>query len=161
MLYSVELPPNGGETEFANTEIAYQDLAPATKERIDALSVENDFTYAMDNMGKTLTDAERKAVPPVVHPIVRTHPDTGRKYVFVGMYSKRIVGMPHAEGQALIKQLADFVTQPRYTFRHQWQVGDLVVWDNRGLVHRAVMNYEMTQHRRVLLRCVVKGSSAT
>ena len=159
MLYSIELPPNGGETEFANTEMAYEDLPPAMKERIDGLQVENDFTYAMDNIGKTLTDAERKAVPPVVHPLVRTHPDTGRKYVFVGMYSKRIIGMPDAEGQALVKELTELATQPRYTFRHQWQVGDLVVWDNRGLVHRAVMNYEMTQHRRVLMRCVVKGTA--
>lgn len=159
MLYSVELPPNGGETEFANTEMAYRDLPPAKKQRLEGLRVENDFCYAMDNIGKTLTDNERRAVPPVVHPIVRTHPETGKKSVFVGMYSKGIVGMPDAEGKALIKELTDFATQPQYTFRHQWQVGDLVVWDNRCLMHRAVMNYEMTQHRRVLMRCVVRGAA--
>jgi alpha-ketoglutarate-dependent taurine dioxygenase len=158
MLFAVELPPNGGETEFANMTIAYERLPAETKRQIEGLRVENDFEYAMANVGKTLTDAEREATPPVTHPIVRTHPETRGKSLFVGMYSKAVVGMPDAQGKALIKQLLDFATQPEFTFRHQWRVGDLVVWDNRCLNHRAVMNYEMTQHRRVLLRCVVRGS---
>jgi alpha-ketoglutarate-dependent taurine dioxygenase len=158
MLFAVELPPNGGETEFANMTMAYEKLPTETKRRIEGLRVENDFEYAMANVGKMLTDAEREATPPVTHPIVRTHPETGGKSLFVGMYSKAVVGMPAAEGKALIKELLDFATQPEFTFRHQWRVGDLVVWDNRCLNHRAVMNYEMTQHRRVLLRCVVRGS---
>jgi alpha-ketoglutarate-dependent taurine dioxygenase len=73
------------------------------------------------------------------------------------MYAKAIVGMPDAEAKPLLAELLDFATQPRFTFRHAWQVGDLVAWDNRCLIHRAVMNYEITQHRRVLLRCVVRG----
>jgi alpha-ketoglutarate-dependent taurine dioxygenase len=158
MLFAVELPPNGGETEFANMTIAYEKLPTEVKHRIEGLRVENDFEYAMANVGKELTDAEREATPPVTHPIVRTHPETGSKSLFVGMYSKAVVGMPAAQGRALIKELLDFATQPQFTFRHKWQVGDLVVWDNRCLNHRAVMNYEMTQHRRVLLRCVVRGT---
>jgi alpha-ketoglutarate-dependent taurine dioxygenase len=75
------------------------------------------------------------------------------------MYSKAILGMPEVEGRALIEELVEFATKPRFTFRHQWQIGDLVVWDNRCLIHRAVTNYEMTQHRRVLLRCVVRGTA--
>jgi taurine dioxygenase len=161
MLFAVELPPNGGETEFANMEMAYRNLSPATKQRIEGLRVENDFEYAMANAGKILTEEERRATPPVVHPLVRTHPETGGRSLFVGMYSKAIVGMPDAEGKALIKELLDFATGPEFTFRHQWQVGDLVVWDNRCLDHRAVMNYEMTQYRRVLLRCVVRGTVPT
>ena len=158
MLYAVEVPPNGGETEFANTEMAYAELPAAMKDRIAGLRVENDFTYAMVNAGKVLTEEERLAVPPVVHPLVRTHPETGRKTLFIGMYAKSIVGMPDAEGKALIRELLDFATAERFVFRHRWHVGDLVAWDNRCLVHRAVMNYEMTQYRRVLLRCVVRGS---
>jgi alpha-ketoglutarate-dependent taurine dioxygenase len=158
MLFAVELPPNGGETEFANMTMAYEKLPTEMKCRIEGLRVENDFEYAMANVGKELTDAEREATPPVTHPIVRTHPETGGKSLFVGMYSKAIVGMPATPGRALIKELLDFATQPQFTFRHKWQVGDLVVWDNRCLNHRAVMNYEMTQHRRVLLRCVVRGT---
>ena len=158
MLYAVELPPDGGETEFANMAMAYADLPPVRKRRIEGLKVENDFEYAMTNVGKVLTEDERRATPPVVHPLVRTHPETGVRSLFVGMYSKAIVGMPEAQGRALIKELLDFATQPRFTFRHQWQLGDLVVWDNRCLNHRAVMNYEITQYRRVLLRCVVRGT---
>jgi len=158
MLYAVELPPDGGETEFANMATAYAELPPEMKQRIEGLKVENDFEYAMTNVGKVLTEDERRATPPVVHPLVRTHPETGVRSLFVGMYSRAIVGMPKAQGQALIKELLDFATQPRFTFRHQWQLGDLVVWDNRCLNHRAVMNYEITQYRRVLLRCVVRGT---
>jgi taurine dioxygenase len=158
MLYAVELPPDGGETEFANMAMAYAELPLDMKQRIEGLKVENDFEYAMTNVGKVLTEDERRATPPVVHPLVRTHPETGVRSLFVGMYSKGIVGMPKAQGQALIKELLDFATQPRFTFRHHWQLGDLVVWDNRCLNHRAVMNYEITQYRRVLLRCVVRGT---
>ena len=158
MLYAVELPPDGGETEFANMATAYAELPPEMKQRIEGLKVENDFEYAMTNVGKVLTEDERRATPPVVHPLVRTHPETGVRSLFVGMYSRAIIGMPKAQGQALIKELLDFATQPRFTFRHQWQLGDLVVWDNRCLNHRAVMNYEITQYRRVLLRCVVRGT---
>jgi len=158
MLYAVELPPDGGETEFANMAMAYAELPPEMKQRIEGLKVENDFEYAMTNVGKVLTEDERRATPAVVHPLVRTHPETGVRSLFVGMYSRAIVGMPKAQGQALIKELLDFATQPRFTFRHRWQLGDLVVWDNRCLNHRAVMNYEITQYRRVLLRCVVRGT---
>ncbi len=161
MLYSVELPPNGGETEFANMQMAYDALPDATKQRIDGLQVENDFEYAMTNAGKTLTEAEVRAAPPVVHPLVRAHPETGRKSLFVGMYSKSIIGLPEAEGRALIKSLLDHASGPDFTFSHRWQVGDLVVWDNRCLNHRAVANYEMAAFRRVLLRCVVKGKLAS
>jgi alpha-ketoglutarate-dependent taurine dioxygenase len=110
MLFAVELPPNGGETEFANTEMAYRELPAATKERIAGLRVENDFAYAMANVGKSLTDEERQATPPVVHPLVRTHPETGHKALFIGMYSKAIVGMPEVEGRALIEELVEFAT---------------------------------------------------
>ena len=158
MLYAVELPPNGGETEFANMAMAYAALPDAKKREIEGLRVVNDFEYAMLNVGKVLAEAEK--VPSVTHPLVRIHPDTGVPSLFVGMYSKGVVGMPAAEGQALIRDLLDHATQAPFTFRHHWQVGDLVVWDNRCLNHRAVMNYEMTQFRRVLLRCVVKGTPA-
>jgi taurine dioxygenase len=158
MLYAVELPPDGGETEFANMAMAYAALPSDTKQRIEGLKVENDFEYAMTNVGKILTEDERRETPPVVHPLVRTHPETGVRSLFVGMYSRAIVGMPQAQGQALIKELLDFATQPEFTFRHRWQLGDLVIWDNRCLNHRAVMNYEITQYRRVLLRCVVRGT---
>jgi alpha-ketoglutarate-dependent taurine dioxygenase len=159
VLYAVELPPNGGETEFANMQMGYASLPEATKRRIASLRVENNFEYAMANCGKHLTAEEKRAAPLADHPIVRTHPESGNKSLFIGMYAKHVVGMPEAEGQALIKELLNHATQPAFTFRHKWRVGDLVMWDNRCLNHRAVANYEMSAFRRVLLRCVVKGSA--
>jgi alpha-ketoglutarate-dependent taurine dioxygenase len=158
MLYAVELPPNGGETQFANMQMAYAALSDSMKRQIAGLRAENNFEYAMINSAKRLNEEEIRAAPPVDHPIVRTHPETGRKSLFIGMYAKRILGMPDAEGQALLKELLDHATQPSFTFSHEWHVGDLVMWDNRCLNHRAVANYQMTEFRRVLLRCVVKGS---
>ena len=158
MLFALELPPSGGETEFANMEQAYAALPEAMKRRLEGLRVEQDFEYAMRKVGKELTEVERLAVPTVVHPLVRTHPETGRRSLYLGMYSRAVVGMPDAEGQALIKELLDFATGPQFTFSHHWELGDLVLWDNRSLDHRAVMNYEITQHRRVLQRCVVRGT---
>ena len=158
MLYAVELPPGGSETEFADTEAAYDALGNDMKDRIKKLIVENDFAYAMKNVGKDLSEKERLASLSAVHPIVRIHPETRRKGLFVGMYSKGILGIPDGEAQALIKTLIDSTTQPKFIFRQQWRLNDLVVWDNRCLLHRAVMNLKMAQHRRVLWRCVVRGA---
>jgi alpha-ketoglutarate-dependent taurine dioxygenase len=156
LLHAVELPPSGGETEFADMELGYEELPLALRSRIDSMKVVNDFEYAMLNAGKVLKEGEK--VPSVTHPIVRTHPETGRRSLFVGMYSKGIEGMPEAEAQGLLSELLAHCTRPGKTFAHTWQLGDVVMWDNRSLIHRAVKNYEITQHRRVLLRCVVKGT---
>ena len=158
LLYAVELPPNGGETEFANMERAYRALPDPLRTRADPLRVINDFEYAMVNAGKVLNEAEK--VPSVTHPMVRTHPETGARSLYIGMYTKGVVGMPEPEAQSLVAELMGHATQPEHLFRHPWQLGDVVIWDNRCLVHRAVKNFEITRFRRVLLRCVVKGSRA-
>jgi taurine dioxygenase len=144
MLYAVELPPTGGDTEFANMTMAYDALPEAVQRRIASLRVA--FRPAFDN-GRPGAD----------HPLVRTHPDTGRKSLYIGNHSTGVVGLPEEEGKALLAELLAHATQPRFVYRHRWRLGDLVMWDNRCLLHRAVLNYDLGRNRRVMHRSVVKG----
>jgi alpha-ketoglutarate-dependent taurine dioxygenase len=145
MLHAVELPPSGGDTEFANMALAYDALPEATKRRIAGLRIV--FRPAFDS-----------SLPGAVHPLVRTHPDTGRKSLYIGNHATQIIGLPEAESTALLAELLAHATQPRFVYTHRWRLGDLVMWDNRRLLHRAVANYEVTRHRRVMHRSVVRGS---
>jgi len=157
MLYGVEVPPVGGDTEFANMEQAYDDLPEVTKARIDGLRVVQSFEFMLDKLGQRAIIDATMIPPPVDHPLVRTHPETGRKSLFVGMYSSRIIGMVQAEADKLVAELLAHATQEKYTFTQKWRSNDFVVWDNRSLVHRAIPNYDMGAHRRILRRCVVRG----
>jgi alpha-ketoglutarate-dependent taurine dioxygenase len=144
-LYAVELPPSGGDTEFANMALAHAALSPDMKRRIAGLRVV--FRPAFDD-----------SRPGADHPLVRTHPDTGRKSLYIGNHSTHIVGMPEADGAALLAELLTHATQPGFVYTHRWQLGDLVMWDNRCLLHRAVANYAADKYRRVMHRSVVKGT---
>jgi alpha-ketoglutarate-dependent taurine dioxygenase len=145
MLHAVELPPSGGDTEFANMALAYDALPAAAKRRLAGLRVA--FRPAFDS-----------SLPGAVHPLVRTHPDTGRKSLYIGNHSTGVLGLPEAAGAALLAELLAHATQPGFVYTHRWRLGDLVMWDNRCLLHRAVANYEVTRHRRVMHRSVVKGT---
>ncbi len=159
MLFGVEIPPTGGDTEFADVTRAYEALSAETRRRIDGLQVEHSWGYMRQTvMGLEPTDEERLKSPPVVHPLVRVHPETGRKSLYLGMYSSRVIGMGESEGRALLKELLDHATQPQFLFRYKWRQGDLMFWDNRCLLHRALDNFEMETHRRILRRVVVRGT---
>ncbi|MBV9017240.1 MAG: TauD/TfdA family dioxygenase [Alphaproteobacteria bacterium] len=149
MLRAVEVPPEeagaGGDTEFANTALAYDALADETKRRIAALRIV--FRPAFDD-----------SRPSVDHPLVRTHPDVGRKALYLGNHSTHILGVPETQGRALLDELLAHATQPQFVYRHRWHVGDLVMWDNRCLLHRLVVDGAMTRYRRVMYRSVVKGT---
>jgi taurine dioxygenase len=97
-------------------------------------------------------------LPPVDHPLVRTHPETGRPALYLGNHATRILGLADDEGAALLGALLRHATLADFTYAHRWRAGDLVMWDNRCLLHRAVANYEMNRHRRVMHRNVVKGT---
>ncbi|HTQ34503.1 MAG TPA: TauD/TfdA family dioxygenase [Stellaceae bacterium] len=150
-LYAVELPPEGGDTEFANTRLAYAALPEVTKRRIDGRRV----IFRWERGRRPGYYANE--LPPVDHPLVRTHPDTGEKALYLGNHALRIAGMDEEEGAALLEELLAHATQPRFSYAHRWRAGDLVMWDNRCTLHRAVANYEMTRYRRVMHRNVVKG----
>jgi taurine dioxygenase len=159
MLHAVELPPHGGDTQFADMTAAYDALPADLKSDIAGLRVVHSFEHMRTSTGdRPLTPAEREAAPPVVHPLVRTHPDTGAKSLYIGMYCARVVGMDAAASRALLDRLLAHATQPQFVYTHEWRPGDLVLWDNRCLVHRAVANYELGRYRRILMRVVVKGT---
>ncbi len=167
-LYAVEAPAGGGDTEFANTAQAYDALPPATKRRIDALRVVFRWGASANHSalgaistgsiwpGTTRTSGPQE--PAVDHPLVRTHPDTGAKALYLGNHASHIAGLPEAEGRDLLDALVAHATQRRFVYAHRWRVGDLVMWDNCCLLHRAVANFDTARERRILHRTVVKGT---
>lgn len=130
----------GGQTEFANSYAAYEALTPAMKEKIEELRVVHDFKVSMARAGVIPTSAAEEAyiasIPVKTHKLVWPH-ETGRKSLVIGCHASHVAGMDMAEGQALLAELMDWVTQPRFTYRHEWTVGDLLIWDNTGVLHRA------------------------
>jgi taurine dioxygenase len=159
MLYAVELPPHGGDTEFANTALAYAALPEATKQQIAGLRVVFRWGAGLgsaDEAARAYGELARR--PAVAHPLVRTHPETGVKALYLGNHSSHIEGLPTAESAALLDRLLAHATRPEFVYAHRWQAGELVMWDNRCLLHRAVANYDLARDRRVLHRVVVRGS---
>ncbi|MBV9828448.1 MAG: TauD/TfdA family dioxygenase [Alphaproteobacteria bacterium] len=159
MLHAVELPPEGGDTQFANMVLAYERLPEEMKRRIEGLRCVHSWEASRIASGsRPASPEEIKERPPVDHPLVRTHPDTGEKALYMGTHAATIAGTPEAEGKALLAELLAHATQPAFVYTHHWRPGDVVMWDNRALLHRAVANYAMGTHRRVLHRTVVRGT---
>ena len=159
MLYAVEVPPlHGmplGSTGFANAAAAYDALPQSMKDAITSLKGVFDFRGRKRSSPVSAEDIA--AYPPVEHPIVRTHPRTGRKSLYIVRDDTTdIVGKDASESQALIEALADHVIKPEFIYQHIWQQGDVVVWDNCTVQHRAVQDYDLPQ-RRLLWRTTVKG----
>lgn len=160
MLLALELPPQGGDTQFADMSRAYDALPAEMRRRIAGLRVVHSFEYMRSSTNdRPLTDAERAATPPVSHPLVRTHPETGEKSLYLGMYCSHVEGMDETEGRKLVQQLQAHATSAPFLYAHRWQAGDLVLWDNRCLLHRATGGFDAKKHRRVLQRAVVKGTA--
>lgn len=158
IIYGEVVSETGGETHFADMYGAYERLSPAWKERIASLrAVHNlDFSRTRRHGEEPMTDEQKKAVPPVDHPIVRTHPETGRKCLFLGDHAESIVGMPYDEGRQLIDELNRLAIHPDLTWEHRWTPGQLIVWDNRCTMHRATP-YDPVTQVRVVRRCTVLG----
>ncbi|MGC2201298.1 MAG: TauD/TfdA family dioxygenase [Stellaceae bacterium] len=158
-LYAVELPPEGGDTEFANTAMGYTALPEETKRRIADFRVVFYWGASAARLGASMPQQlPLRDNPPVKHPLVRTHPETGRKALYLGNHASHVPGMPKAEGAALLEELLEHTTRPQFVYTHRWRRGDLVMWDNRCLLHRAVANYDMGKYRRVMHRSVVRGT---
>lgn len=158
LLYAVQLPPEGGDTEFADMQAAYDALPEPRKRQLQGLRVVHSWERSRQKSGsKPATEEEKRDAPPVVHPLVRTHPVTGRKGLYIGNHTSHVEGWSVAEGEELLEQLQVFATQEQFIYRHRWRPGDLVMWDNRCLLHRALPNFEMDRYARVLNRTVVRG----
>ena len=151
------VPPEGGATEFASARCAYPSLPEPLKRRVQNLVAVHDFAWSRDQVRPGFFTAEERAVyPPVRHPLVRMNPVNGRKSLFLGAHASHVDGMPIDEGRALLQELLAHVTQPRFCYRHEWTLGDLVVWDNRCVLHRATP-YDTTRFKRLMQRTTIGG----
>lgn len=157
ILYGIEVPKTGGETLFADLCGAYDALSDAMKRRIEGLRAVHDLDYSRQRAGAPpMTATQRVEAPPVDHPLVRTHPETGRKGLYISHHISRIEGLPEAESRALLAELMAHATGNRFVYANRWQSGDVVMWDNRCTMHRAT-EYDAAEERRVIHRTVVKG----
>ena len=158
IIYGEVVAGSGGETHFCDMYGAYERLDRAWKERITGLrAVHNlDFSRSRRHGEEPMTDAQRASTPPVDHPIVRTHPETGRDCLYLGDHAEYVVGMPYSEGRTLIDELNALAVHPDLTYEHRWKPGELIIWDNRCLMHRATPYDPFTQGR-VVRRCTVLG----
>ncbi|NQV56234.1 MAG: TauD/TfdA family dioxygenase [Rhodospirillales bacterium] len=137
MLSARIIPPEGGNTDFADARAAYDALDENMKERIEELVAEHSLWHSRKKGGlKTVTNAQEQGLPPVTHRVVRQIPGTERKAYMAGAHARRIIGMDEAEGAALLQELTDFATRPEFVYSHQWRTNDLVIWDNRCTLHR-------------------------
>ena len=158
ILYAEIVADAGGETHFCDMYGAYERLSPEWKSRIEPLrAVHNlDFSRSRRHGENPMTDEQRAAVPPVDHPVVRVHPETGRRCLFLGDHAEYIAGMSYEAGRALIEELNALAVHPDLVYAHRWRPGQLIVWDNRCLLHRAT-EYDPAAQRRVIRRCTVLG----
>jgi len=161
-LHSVVLPPIGGDTLFTNMELAYQTLSPTMKRLIDDLEVIHDLGNGKSHRNKTPEQkaAVRKRNPPVVQPMVRVNPDTGKKALFVSEWMcRRIVGMSEDESESLLSFLFRHCTQPEFQFRQSWNVGDTILWDNRSTLHMALADYPSGVPREMIRTSILGQAS--
>jgi taurine dioxygenase len=160
MLYSLEVPPAGGNTSFCSMYAIYDALPAALKQRIATLQIKHDGTYNSGGylrQGVTATDDPRTS-PGAVHPLVCTHPDTGRQMLYLGRRRNAyLVGLELSESEALLNELWQYAERPEFSWEHVWQVGDLVMWDNRCTMHRRDPFDDSA--RRVMHRTQIKGSA--
>ncbi|MFN4087780.1 MAG: TauD/TfdA dioxygenase family protein [Alphaproteobacteria bacterium] len=157
------VPPSGGATEFATMRAAYDDLPEATKRRLEGLVASHSLVYSrslVDPDVTVMTEMQKAEVPPARQVMVRTNPVNGRKALYVGSHAFAIDGWPDKEARAFIAELTEHATQPKYVLRHEWREGDMIVWDNRAVLHRATP-YDNARHRRLMQRTTVAGDAPT
>ena len=164
IMFGIEVLPDdaqGGETEFSNMFMAYDALSDSMKTQLEARHMVHYYEFGRRLFPELppVPIEERRMVPPVTHPVIRVHPDRDNKRsLFITTNAgNEIGGMSLQEGQALHAELSEHVARPEFCHRHRWCVGDLVMWDNRCLLHRAI-GYDMGAYRRVLRRTTVAGS---
>ena len=157
LLYAEAAPKRGGHTLFADTLSACEALPEAECARLSLLRVLHDQRASRRKTAYPPLPPER-VKPPAEHPLLRTHPPTGRRGIYLGSHADRVVGLSDEESAALIERLMAHVTAPRFVYDHAWRPGDLLIWDNRALLHRAT-EYDTAAESRNMRRAVVKGDA--
>jgi alpha-ketoglutarate-dependent 2,4-dichlorophenoxyacetate dioxygenase len=155
MLHARVIPPTGGDTEFADTRAAYDALPDAMKRKLESLVAEHSLWHSSAKRGGYMpTEDERRSYPPTRRKLVQGHPGSGRNALYIGSHASHVIGMSVEEGEALLEELIEFATQPQFVYRHEWHVGDLVIWDNRCTMHRATP-FDATDHVRDMRRTTI------
>lgn len=160
MLYAVEVPDEGSDTLLSDLCAAYDSLSAEQREKLDGLVLHHSYQHLMSTrqFGRMEISEELKAAnPDVFHPLIRTHPADGRKALWVSTGTvKGIVGMADEEAHALLDELVEFVTSEQFVHRHKWQVGDILMWDNRCTLHTGTV-FDDTKYVRLMHRLWVRG----
>ncbi len=151
MLSAKVVPPVDADTEFADMRAAYDALSEPERARLEGLRVHHSIAYSRQTLGFEFSENEQEALKGAVHPLVRTIPRSGRRSLYLASHASRIIDWPVPEGRLLLRELVEHATQPRFVYRHQWRVGDLVIWDNRATMHRA-RPFDDARYRRELRR---------
>jgi taurine dioxygenase len=159
ILQAVTMPPQGGETWFANMIAAYEALPDVTKQALDGVGVVHSWALSRSNRDRKPTAEEIADAPDMVHPLVRVIPETGKKALFMGEHASHLDGGSIEEGRARILELEAHATETRFVYLHQWRVGDMLMWDNRCLLHRANPNFDASRYPRVLHRTCLRGKA--
>ena len=160
VLFARSLPETGGDTQFVNMYSAYDDLSDTIKLKIADLKAVHVYQsrHSTRKLMPLSEESQKDVLDGVVHPLVRTHPETGRKALYINpIRIEAIEGLPEPETLTLLDELLAHATQEKYQYRHKWRLGDLVMWDNRCLLHKANDDYDMTQ-LRYLYRVMLKGN---
>ncbi|MDP6350661.1 MAG: TauD/TfdA family dioxygenase [Alphaproteobacteria bacterium] len=152
-----EVPPEGGGTEFTDMRAAWDALPADRQAELERRTAEHSFLYSQGKISVDLmSEEEVAAVPPVHHPLVRIHPETGRKALYIGRHASHILGRPVADGRALLAELLAEATRPELVYRHRWRQHDLVMWDNRMVLHRG-RAWDGSRYARVMHRTTIAG----
>lgn len=161
MLYAWEVPPEGGNTKLVSTRAAYQRLPASMRQSIDGLTVIHDFVYSRSQVGPGVVSNNHAAMlPPVHHKLVRRNPVTGEAAYFVGSHARDIEGLDHPQSRRLIDDLMSRATRPQDIYTHRWLPGDLLIWDNRCILHCGEP-YDADRYRRKLHRTTIAGLGPT
>ena len=149
MLHALVTPGWGGNTEFADLRAAWDALDERTRRDVEGLVAEHYALHTRLLLGDDAhTDAQKQEIPPAVWPLADVHPGSGRKLLFVGVHARAIVGWPTAEARMFLADLLEHATRRERVYVHEWQVGDLVIWDNRATLHRG-RRYDVAEHREL------------
>jgi alpha-ketoglutarate-dependent 2,4-dichlorophenoxyacetate dioxygenase len=161
IMCAYEVPDEGGMTEYVSARAAYNRLPDEKKAEIEPLTVVHDYVFSRSKVAPdAVSPSLAKSLPPIPQRLVRTNPNTGAKNYYVGSHAKAIEGWNEADSRALIDDLQARATQPEHAYAHRWQPGDLVIWDNRCLLHRG-SGYDADKYRRYMRQTRVRGAGPT